>query len=238
MGLKQHMRLGTSVGVGIVIVGVLLVVSGALGVVTYNTMDAPVGDTPEEKQQNQQRADGIKTSFIVWMVIGVAFLMTYFGFIAYESGIVETRRALCPGVSGSRFQEICQTPVKSAKDYAVAVVILTYVVNVLLITTSSQGIALHNLIGTYKGGDPKEMESNQQTSQNIYGTNIAFLVISVIFFVMYTLYLAEAPKYGKQAFQSWQERRSVVPDSSVEMTGLSGGMGDVANESISAFFDY
>ncbi len=232
MGLKQHMRLGTSVGVGIVVVGLLLVISGALGIVTYNTMDAPKGNTPDEQQQNQQKADGLKTSFIVWMVVGVGFLMTYFGFIAYETGIVETRKTLCPGVSGARFQEICQKPVKSAKDYAVAVVILTYIVNVLLIVTSSQGIVLHNLIGSYKGGNnPKEVESNEQTSQNIYGTNIAFLVISVIFFVMYTLYLAEAPKYGKQAFQSWQEKRaSVVPPPSIEMTELSGGL--------SSFFDY
>lgn len=226
MGVKDSERLGLTVGISAIVVGILLIVSGALGTTMYNTMDCVKGDTADELKQNKGSADGINVSFILWIILGIVFLAVYSGFIAYESGISVTRTSLCQHVPESVATKLCSGVVKTAKDYAVATAVIVYIIDVLLIVTCSEGIALHTLIGTYKGGncagkevDADQVTNNKRLSDGIYNTYIAFLVIAVVFFIIYTAYLGDAHKHGLAAFKQFQASRSGTLSSSSELEG-------------------
>jgi len=189
-----------TVGVFIAVMGIVLVISGALGVTMYNTMDEPKGDTPQELADRQRTANGINASFIIWIIIGVAFLAAYCSFISYEAGINKTRKALCTSDSNP----LCVGPIDSAHKWGIATAVLVYVANILLITTCAEGISLHKLIKKYKGGDPKEVDDNKRTSDGINSTFIVFLVFAVIVLVMYTAWLGNLHQTAGPMWKSFQ----------------------------------
>lgn len=171
-----------AVGISALIMGILLVTSGALGTTLYNSMDSAKGDDKDTQTKNQNAADSANIYFIVALVLGVALL--------FAIAIIYTMMQ-CKCKDGA------SSMVQISKEHAgIAVVVMIYLTTILLITGSSLGVDLfNNRIGTYKGGDDAEaVKANEDRAAAIDVTNIVFIVAAVLFFVGYTIYVTELHK--------------------------------------------
>ena len=71
---------------------------------------------------------------------------------------------------------------------------MVYLVGAILITTCSEGIALHGMIKTYKGlvdskGDSQDSQkTNRDLATSIYNAFIVFLALDILLLVVYTVY--------------------------------------------------
>ena len=181
MGNSTSSNLKKEIGMHVLVmlIGVILIISGALGVTMYNTMATPTS------VNEGVIASNINITFITWMVVGILFVFLYSMIWVNESALKK-----CETLKDNNTSNFAE----KLKNMKISTTTMVYLVGAILITTCSEGIALHGMIKTYKGlvdskGDSQDSQkTNRDLATSIYNAFIVFLALDILLLVVYTVY--------------------------------------------------